>query len=503
MPKRVGPYKIDSFLEERKGCLIYLGTDEATGNPLTIKVLPSKSISRPEMVDKFLNEVHIISITSHPNIVKLYGEGVWEGGLYLATEYIAGIPLWEFIQGSPLPLKKAIQITLSIGKALGHLHGHGIVHADLNPDNILINEAEEVKLVDFGIAELTESSTFSADQRALQKRTPYLSPEQRSNPAAASYASDIYSLGVIGYELILGKPCQGQFNFPLLPQGVRSIISKALQPKPQDRYEDIVDFIQELSKYLSSSTLESEKKGGDKLGELYSHLNSVQRSMHPAVPPSWKDMEIGLATYEGLQVIGVYYDFFELPDGAYGIVLGESATKGVEGIVYTAMLRGMIKSLSKEIVDPKELIVRLNTLISADPLEAPFVLSYLTLMPRTNQLRFISCGYSGLWWISSEAKTVIKLNSDNIALGIDPETTFTELERPLLSHDKLLLCTFMPMPHKDGHEKFTEQDLQRVLTDNLHATPQQLVETILEETKHAYRKTAIEQSLSLICVERK
>ena len=160
IPKMIGPYKIESLIEKGGMSLIYLGVHPDTKEPTTIKVLLPKYLFHPEVVKRFLTEAEIVSaMTDHPNIVKLYGHGEWEGGLYIAMEYIQGVSLRQKLLQSPISLKKALEIIIDIAYALCHLHTHGVIHRDLKPENILITDSSEVKVIDFGVAQLLTERT--------------------------------------------------------------------------------------------------------------------------------------------------------------------------------------------------------------------------------------------------------------------------------------------------------------------------------------------------------
>ena len=174
------------------------------------------------------------------------------GDLYIAMEFIQGISLRQYILQTPVSLKKALEIILDIAYALCHLHAHGVIHRDLKPENIIISDSGIVKVIDFGIAQiLSEKKDDIGDFKQRTIGTPiYMSPEQKEYPEGVSYPTDIYSLGIIAYELILGKLSHGLIHLSLMPKGLQKIFNKMLQSKPEERYHDIVDLISDLSAYI-------------------------------------------------------------------------------------------------------------------------------------------------------------------------------------------------------------------------------------------------------------
>lgn len=497
IPAMIGPYKIESLLEKGGMSLLYLGLHPETKEPTTIKVLLPKFLSHPDVVQRFLTEAEIIAMTDHPNIVKLYGHGEWEGGLYIAMEFIQGISLRQALLQSPISLKRALEIVIDIAYALCHLHTHGVIHRDLKPENILITDSGEVKVIDFGIAQLlAEKGTKETPATQRLIGTPiYMSPEQRENPESVSYPSDIYSLGIIFYELVLGKLSHGQIHLSLMPKGLQKILTKTLQPRPQDRYHDIVDFITDVSAYLNSANLDKEKKVGDQLSEISENLRNVQEILVPSGPPNWPGIEVGLNSLKGLNSFGIYYDFLSFRDGSYGVIIVESSAKGAEGIIYIAMIKGMIQTITQKVNDPIDLAKTLNLLLINSKIDEIFAFSFLSLLPKQNKLHYISCGYSNLWKIQAETRRVIQIQNRNIALGIDLESQFTQVSTSWEVDDCLILGSFTAGQTEESNEDFFE----KAIKENAgNFSPQKIVDIILRKAKLKLSKSSQQRTLSLI-----
>lgn len=502
IPAVIGPYKIESLLEKGGMSILYLASHPETHEPITIKVLSPKYISHPEMLQRFKTEAEIISMTNHPNIVQMYGFGEWEGGLYIAMEFVQGISLRQYILQTPVSLVRALDIVIDIAYALCHLHSHGVIHRDLKPENILINEAGEVKVIDFGIAQL-----LTGVETQLQGKSPhligtpiYMSPEQRENPETVSYPSDIYSLGIVAYELILGRLSHGQIHIALMPSGIQKILHKALQPNPENRFQDVVDVIAAISAYKTSNLIQREKKVGDSISELAESMRRAQTALVQTTPPSWPDFEIGLALHQGLNLSGIYYDFLTPSEGEYAIIMGEAVTLGAEGLISTAILRGLVQSLSRIFREPEELMAHLNEAIFNDSKNQSFRLNYLLLCPKKNTFTYISCNYGDLWKMKpGEAPTVITNN--NSLLGASSDTKFTAVHGSLELNETLILNTFATAPADSGG--FSETIFEQTLVENVDRTPQKLVESILRKARVNAGKAFLERSLSVISILRK
>lgn len=501
LPLTIGEYKIESLLEKGGMSILYLATHPVTKEPVTIKVLSPKFLSQPDVVQRFFNEAEIIAMADHPNIVKMYGHGKWEGGLYIAMEFIQGISLRQYILQTPMSLKHALEVVIDIAYALCHLHTHGVIHRDLKPENILMTDAGGIKVIDFGIAQLLteQETTHDAAKQRLIGTPIYMSPEQRENPENVSFPSDIYSLGIITYEMILGKLSHGQIHISLMPKGIQKILNKALQPNPDDRYQDVVDFITDVSAYMNSGALQKEKKVGDRLSELSENLRQAQIALMPATPPQWSGIEAGLTSHIGTAVFTTYFDFFELPDESFGIIMGEPTSKEPESILYTAVLRGMVRSLSRLTTSPAELMTILNEHVIKDPMNQAFALHYLVLSPKKNQACYISCGYGSLWHIQSGQITPQRWVAENIALGIDAKTQFTEIKHPWQMGDTLLLAPFAFLSEA---VPLSESFFQRIIMDYIDLPPQKQVDNIVRKITIHIPRQLMELPVCLIALYR-
>ena len=494
---------------------LFLGIHPETNALTTIKVLSPRFLSHPEAVERFLNESEIIAMTDHPNIVKLYGHGEWEGGLYIAMEYIHGYSLRQSVLQNPISLKHALEIIIDIAYALCHLHTHGVIHRDLKPENILITEDNQVKVIDFGIAQLlTEKSSPGAPSKQRLIGTPiYMSPEQREDPEAVSYPSDIYSLGIIAYELILGKLSHGQIHLTLMPKGIQKILSKTLQHDPKDRYQDIVDFITDVAAYLHSTNLQKEKQAGDQLSELSENLRHVQELLFSHKPDDWEGIEIGIAIHKGADPGKAYCDFLNYGSGKYGIIHAESSANGAEGIVYISILRGMIHSIQSRMHSPLEMATELNRLVFNDQMEYFFTLNYLLISSPENLIEYICCGRGFLWHIPAKEGDSYLVKSRNIALGItleplqemannpDPSQLFSETTFKWEKGDYLIFCSDIPEElHKSG--QISENSLAKIIEENSDATPQYIADAILRKIKFSASSQSLLKTFTLTCLKR-
>lgn len=421
IPATIGPYKIDSLLNKGGMSLLYLGVDPATKTALAIKVLSPQYVNQHDAVERFLKEAHIIELSRHPNIIKLYGHGEWEGGLYIAMELIRGISLRQFIMQQSLSLKRTLDITLQVAYALLHLHSHGVIHRDLKPENILITEDGEIKVIDFGIAMLhTERGTGT--KRTMG--TPhYMSPEQKEYPMNVTFATDIYALGIITYELLLGKLSYGVVNLAFLPRGLRKIIEKAMAVSLEERYQNMEGFIGDITHYLASGAWEKERSGGDQTKEFLEVLQEAVQSLSPAEPPKWAEVDVVMVKIKNVNQMGLYYDFFHFLDNRYGIFVSYTASGDVEGALHSAFLRGQVRTFLEEKTgdnggfSPGDLYRFLENAQAKTPVKESFFFHMLVLDPIKDECAICSAGLAAAYHIEKGHIIPRPLAALNPAIG--------------------------------------------------------------------------------------
>jgi serine/threonine-protein kinase len=267
-----GRYRIVEVLGRGGMGSVYKGVDPILDRPVALKTIRLDFTVSPEEIkllkQRLIQEAKAAGKLSHPNIVTVYDVGEQEGLYYIAMEYLSGYTLQEFIRKKgDLNYRIAAKIIIQTCEALSYAHGHGIVHRDIKPANIMLLENFHAKVMDFGVARL---DTTSLTQSNVALGTPhYISPEQLEG-RAADKRSDIFSLGVVIYELLTRqKPFQGEnisslmyriLNYdPAPPSTIMEktpavfdhIVSKAMQKRPENRYQDADEVAKALKEFVS------------------------------------------------------------------------------------------------------------------------------------------------------------------------------------------------------------------------------------------------------------
>src|SRR5216110_2503239 len=215
--KLIGHYRIESLVGVGGMGEVYLARDERLGRKAALKLLPPSLITDDTQLSRFKNEARTASALNHPNILTVYEIGAEGKVQFIATEFIEGVTLRATLASGRMSAHRALEIAVQVASALAAAHDAGVVHRDIKPENIMLRPDGYVKVLDFGIAKLTEQRRASADHRVetttlLQTRpglvlgtAHYMSPEQARGQKVDA-RSDIWSLGVVLYEMMAGSP---------------------------------------------------------------------------------------------------------------------------------------------------------------------------------------------------------------------------------------------------------------------------------------------------------
>ena len=207
-PARVGKYEVEEFLGGGMS-RVYRAKDSVLGRRVALKILAEAQSSDPEAKARFLQEARIASSTAHENIISVYDFGEEHGRPFMVMEFLEGESLREAIeQHRTGDFARRMQIGLQVGRAIGHIHRKKIIHRDIKPENVNVDALGRAKLMDFGIA---KADNMRLTRTGMTLGTPYyMSPEQVLGQDVTTLA-DIYSFGVLMYELLTGKkPIQGE-----------------------------------------------------------------------------------------------------------------------------------------------------------------------------------------------------------------------------------------------------------------------------------------------------
>lgn len=259
--ERLGKYEILKELGRGGMSVVYQAIDTTLGRLVALKVLAPHYRWDPVFVERFIREARVAARLDHPNILGIYEVGDVEGAIYIAMGFVEGGTLRDFLEsrGAPLNSDEAVRIATQIASALQYAHSQGVVHRDVKPSNILLTKEYGALLFDFGIARAAEGTGITSTGTVMGT-LEYMSPEQAKG-LVVDYRSDIYSLGVVLYEMLTLKlpftgkapasvlyavvyqsPIEPRKHNAAIPPNLERVMLRALAKEPNDRYQSAPEF---------------------------------------------------------------------------------------------------------------------------------------------------------------------------------------------------------------------------------------------------------------------
>lgn len=301
-------YRIQAKIGEGGMAVVYRALDVVLRRIVAIKVLRAQYAGDPEFVDRFRREAQAAASLSHPNVVNIFDVGQDADVHYIVLEYVQGRNLKEIVrEQGQLPPRRAAQIARSVARALEAAHARGLVHRDIKPHNILITVEGRVKVADFGLARAASAATLTATGMVIGS-VHYFSPEQARGDAVGP-ASDIYSLGVVLYEMLTGavpfrgdspiavalkhlqeEPVPPRQRNDAVPEWLEGVVLRALAKKPADRFPSAAAMAEALEWRTEPARVPAAPPvGGAEPPGLHAEGARRRPGGRPAVPPDLRD----------------------------------------------------------------------------------------------------------------------------------------------------------------------------------------------------------------------
>lgn len=298
-------YQIIRTIGEGGMANVYLAHDTILDRDVAVKILRGDLADDEKFVRRFQREAISASSLSHPNIVEMYDVGEDDGQYYIVMEYVEGKTLKSLVKRrGALTLPEVIDIMLQLTSAVACAHDSYIIHRDIKPQNVLIKEDGTVKITDFGIAMALNSNELT-QTNSVMGSVHYLPPEQ-ANGSGATIKSDIYSLGILMFELLTGKlPFKGENAVeiaikqmrekipsvceinPDIPQSIENVILKACAKNPKNRYDNVLEMHDDIK-----TALDEERKDEKRITYRYSENDLEETKVMPVIPDAKKKDDI-------------------------------------------------------------------------------------------------------------------------------------------------------------------------------------------------------------------
>src|SRR2546421_1556719 len=238
---------------------VYKARQQQLDRLVALKTLPAEVSQDPAFAERFTREARALARLNHPNIVTVYDFGQADGFYYFLMEFIDGATLRDLLANHKLATREALAIVPQVCDALQYAHDQGVVHRDIKPENILLDKTGRVKIADFGLAKLLTQSPldYTLTHSMQVMGTPrYMAPEQIEHPTEVDHRADIYSLGVMFYEMLTGELPMGRFAPPSqkvqIDIRIDEIVLRSLEKEPGRRYQKASEVKTELETVSSS-----------------------------------------------------------------------------------------------------------------------------------------------------------------------------------------------------------------------------------------------------------
>ena len=288
-----GRYQYLDKIGEGGMATVYRGVQNSLNRPVAIKVLDATLSDNPSVIKRFKRESLIIARLNHPNIIHVIDKGTTsQGRPVFVMEYVEGINLADAIREQKYSFNDKVDITIQLCKGIAYAHKQDVIHRDIKPANVIVDEEGYARLLDFGIASFFEKDADNDDAQLILGTEAYMAPEQELGVAETTKRSDIYSLGVLMYELFVGRlpgssPASELFAIPNMPQALGEIILRCLEQDPFQRPRSVDDVKTQLllamqGQHIAEEQASRAEKGMGSLTSKFGLLDVMREDQHGA-----------------------------------------------------------------------------------------------------------------------------------------------------------------------------------------------------------------------------
>lgn len=450
--EKIGHYEILSLLGKGGMGEVYLAQDSRLNRKVALKILPKQLIADTKRTQRFIREAQAASALNHPNIVTIHEIGQADEIQFIVTEFIEGKTLREVMKTETLSIEEIIRIIAQIASGIESAHNAGFIHRDIKPENIMLRADGLIKILDFGLAKLsnpqtlTELESIHTQKGVIMGTAAYMSPEQARGKEVDG-RTDIWSLGVVLYEMLSGnQPFRGEtssdtiaailknepdFLVEKIPVPLSKIIKRALEKEPNSRHQNFTDFRDDLNHLLVEFKTDPNRFAITDQAESPTDNYSLPVKANTAKVSQSKNLLFGIIAVIllGGLALGVYWKYFSVSNSAINsfqsIKIDPLTANGVA--VSTAISRdGKYIAYAKDEGGKQSLWLRQTAIAGDTQIVPPTRTEYdfLDFSPDGNFLYFVGTGADGqpssLYQITTLGRNLRKIIS-----GVDSKISFS------------------------------------------------------------------------------
>lgn len=302
LPFVIGDYRLEELIGQGGMGVVYRAYQTSLKRTVAVKMIGGQRPEREENRKRFFAEAEANARLEHSGIVPVYEVQEWQGHPFFSMQYIQGQTLSQKLKSGPVTQRRAVEILICVCRAIGFAHQNGVLHRDIKPSNILLDEQDQVRIMDFGLAKFADSGDSLTRTGAVVGTPSYMSPEQASGHGnLVGPASDIYSLGAVLYHLLTGRPpfiAESPMQLaiqilehepppprllePTIDRDLEMIVQRTIQKPPDLRYESADDLADELERFLRNEPIRAQ---GGTLAQVAARW--FRETHHAAVLENW------------------------------------------------------------------------------------------------------------------------------------------------------------------------------------------------------------------------
>jgi serine phosphatase RsbU (regulator of sigma subunit) len=515
MDRIISHYEILEKLGEGGMGVVYKAKDTKLGRTVALKFLPPHLLCDAEAKARFEHEAKAASALNHNNITTIHDIDEVEDQCFICMEHIEGKSLKEHLKEKSLSVKEVLDIAIQIGEGLSAAHKKDIVHRDIKSDNIMLTHEGVVKIMDFGLAKLKGVTRLTKTGSTLGT-VAYMSPEQAQG-MEVDQRSDIFSFGVVLYEMFTDQlPFKGEHEAAVIysivnetpeslarykanvPEELQRIVDKALAKDREERYQHIDGLLADLKHERKSE----EEKKLQQMEEDLRIARNIQLSLLPKETPSLPDVDIVGFSLPAREVGGDYYDFINIDQDRFGIVIADVSGKGMPAALLMANLQATLRGQALTNHAPSECVAKSNSLLCRSVEKGKFVtLFYGILNTKEKSFTYTNAGHC-YPLIFNPKSQVKKLEKSGLILGMLDNYPYQE-ERIILEPGELILLFTdgITEAFNQKNEQFEEERLIKVVQESFHLNTKEISQEILNRVIAFQEDVPQSDDLTLVVVK--